>query len=120
MISYKDKIIFRYPADSKPLLPTVYTKFDGSSVLVDESYIKSRLLAIFDQATISIEEIIVTLEVMRGKSGNHFGCELSIVSPEIDFNLKETGSDFDDLVHQVIDKAIEYVHKEKAKKLSNS
>jgi hypothetical protein len=88
--------------------------------LVDESYIKSRLLAVFDQSTIAVDEIIVTLEVLSGNSGNHFGCELSIVSPEIDFNLKESGSDFDAIVHKVVDKAIEYIHKEKAKKISTS
>ena len=112
-----NKIIFRYTGETKKLLPEVYTTSgDDRMVLVDEDYIKIKLQPLFEQNVISIDEILVTLDADNRKHGNKFEVELSLVSSEIYFNTKQSGNDYSIIIHDILDKSISFVHKEKEKR----
>ena len=117
MYNYKGKVIVRYLSNSKEKLPTVYANFQGKSVLVDENYIKSRLKTLFEQSIIKIDEVIIGIEIVQESQGNKYECHASIVSPDINFNIQRANTNYDNLIHNIIEKCVEYVHKAKEKKL---
>jgi hypothetical protein len=120
MSDYKNKIIFRYPGDSKESLPQIFTTTGlNHSTPLDEDYIKEKLHPIFDQSTISIEEVLVTIEVLKHSATEKYEVEISLVSSQIDFNIKQSGYDFSELVHEVLEKTISFIHKEKTKHLQD-
>ncbi|MEM1312688.1 MAG: hypothetical protein AAGF07_04470 [Patescibacteria group bacterium] len=116
MLNYKDKITIRYASHTKETIPEVYTNFQGKSILIDETYIRSRLKVLFEQTLIKIDEVIITIQSLAKNSGDRFSCDLSIVSADIDFNIKKTSDNYDSLIHSILDKSIEYVHREKEKR----
>lgn len=83
-------------------------------VLVTEDYITKKLEPCFEQKKINVKEVVVTFELEPQNSGTYI-CEISIVSPDVSYTVKESGKNYGAVVNTAIDKTIAYIHKHKEK-----
>jgi len=101
------KITFNYSSGMEDII--------NHNLALNEDKIREKLSPCFEQQKIKIEEILVKLSLILSHSSTKYSCHISIISPDIDFNLEESGNDYSLVIHVAIEKTLSYIHKEKQK-----
>lgn len=87
---------------------------------LSENSLREKLASCFEQKKIIIEEVLVKIVMHSSESDAKYTCQISIVSPDIDFNLEEKNKDYSQAIHLAIEKTLFYIHNEKEKIADNT